>query len=177
MRQVADDSGLTEGFISQVELGVSAPSLISLHKIATALDTNLVNLLARLRGETSRAHFRQERLEARLGSAAEPVYDILACGFEGAELNSCITHIPVGYVSELMVHDGEDFVFIIEGEILYEIAGRHYHLKAGDTLHFPATIPHRAYNIGLTVARELWVGTAALRSAVKASLSPQPFRG
>ena len=35
-------------------------------------------------------------------------------------------------------------------------------LKAGDTLHFPSKLPHRARNIGKGPARELWVGTTRI---------------
>lgn len=41
--------------------------------------------------------------------------------------------------------------------MLYEIDEREYRLSAGDTLHFPASLPHRARNIGPGEARELWV--------------------
>ena len=105
------------------------------------------------------------RSETRTGYTVETkerVYEILERGFPGAKLNGCITRIPVGYVSEMMTHEGEDFVYIIEGEILYEVNGSHYHLKAGDTLHFPSSLPHRATNVGTVPARELWVGTTPI---------------
>jgi uncharacterized cupin superfamily protein len=94
--------------------------------------------------------------------AEERVYQILQRGFPDARLNSCITHMPPGYVSELTRHEGEDFLYLIEGEMLYEVGGREYRLRAGDTLHFPASLPHRARNVGTSEARELWVGTTRI---------------
>ena len=90
------------------------------------------------------------------------VYELIERGFPGAALNGCITHMPKGYASELTSHEGEDFLYLIEGEMLYEIDGKEYLLKAGDTLHFPASLPHRARNVGAGPARELWVGTTRI---------------
>ena len=41
MQQVADDAGLTIGFISQVERGISKPSLSSLYNLAKALEASV----------------------------------------------------------------------------------------------------------------------------------------
>ena len=46
--------------------------------------------------------------------------------------------------------------------ILYEVDGKEYRLTAGDTLHFPSKLPHRARNVGKGPARELWVGTTRI---------------
>ena len=56
----------------------------------------------------------------------ERVYELIERGFPGAALNGCITHMPKGYASELTSHEGEDFLYLIEGEMLYEIDGKAY---------------------------------------------------
>lgn len=162
MKQVAAESGLTEGFISQVERGLSAPSLISLYKIANALGTSVDAFLSETPNHQPSMVSRAESRTGYTVETRERVYEILERGFPGAKLNGCITLIPVGYVSEMMTHEGEDFVYVIEGEILYEVNGLQYHLKAGDTLHFPSSLPHRAINTGTIPARELWVGTTPI---------------
>ena len=162
MRQVAQEAGLSEGFISQVERGLSTPSLISLYNLAATLDTNVETFLQQA---PQRAHSMVSHASERHGysiEAEERVYQILQRGFPDARLNSCITHMPPGYVSELTRHEGEDFLYLIEGEMLYEVGGREYRLRAGDTLHFPASLPHRARNVGVAEARELWVGTTRI---------------
>ena len=162
MRQVAQEAGLSEGFISQVERGLSTPSLISLYNLAATLDTNVETFLQQA---PQHAHSMVSHASERHGysiEAEERVYQILQRGFPDARLNSCITHMPPGYVSELTRHEGEDFLYLIEGEMLYEVGGREYRLRAGDTLHFPASLPHRARNVGVAEARELWVGTTRI---------------
>jgi len=62
----------------------------------------------------------------------------------------------------MMSHEGEDFVYLVSGEMLYEVDGVAYALKGGDTLHFDSRKPHRGANTGTTTAIELWVGTMRL---------------
>jgi quercetin dioxygenase-like cupin family protein len=61
-----------------------------------------------------------------------------------------------------MSHEGEDFVYLAAGKMLYEVDGIAYELKAGDTLHFDSRKPHRGTNTGPDTAIELWVGTMRL---------------
>ena len=162
MRQVAQEAGLSEGFISQVERGLSTPSLISLYNLASTLETSVEAFLPQV---PQRDHSMVSHAAERPGYSLdkeERVYQILQRGFPDARLNSCITHMPPGYVSDLTRHEGEDFLYLIEGEMLYEIGEREYRLSAGDTLHFPASLPHRARNVGSGAARELWVGTTRI---------------
>lgn len=162
MKQVAAEAGLTEGFISQIERGLSTPSLISLYNVANALGTSVDAFLSQ---PPLHSHSMVSHAGERLGynvETKERVYELLERGFPGAKLNGCITHMPPGYVSELTSHEGEDFLYLIEGEMLYEVDGKEYHLRAGDTLHFPSSLPHRARNVGPGPARELWVGTTRI---------------
>lgn len=46
LQDVSDKSGISLGFISQVELGANSPSLHVLYRIAAALDLSLVTLFA-----------------------------------------------------------------------------------------------------------------------------------
>ena len=61
-----------------------------------------------------------------------------------------------------MRHEGEEFVYLVSGEMLYEVDGVKYDLKAGDTLHFDSRKPHQGTNVGRDTAIELWVGTMRL---------------
>lgn len=164
MREVAQLSGLTVGFISQVERDISRPSLSSLFAIARALDTNVDSFLSHTpEREHSQVTHSRQRTRFSLGSTT-PIYEFLEPGFDEARLNACITHVPAGFVSEVMRHEGEDFVYLIGGTMIYTVNGVDHRLEAGDTLHFSATVPHSSRNPGQEPATELWVGTMRLFS-------------
>ncbi|WP_082557453.1 helix-turn-helix transcriptional regulator [Ensifer sp. Root127] len=114
MKQVAREAGLTEGFISQIERGISTPSLISLYNVANALGTSVDTFLSQ---PPQHAHSIVSHAGERRGynvETKERVYELLERGFPGAQLNGCITHMPAGYASELTSHEGEDFLYLID---------------------------------------------------------------
>ncbi len=162
MQQVATETGLSVGFMSQIERNISSPSLASLCSIAKALDTPVDLFLQEAPQRThSKVSHAGERSLYNVGNLSR-VYEFLERGFPNASLNACITHVPPGYVSEMMTHVGEEFLYIVSGEMIYEVDGVTYNLKAGDTLHFESNLPHRSRNEGVIPAAELWVGTMQL---------------
>jgi transcriptional regulator with XRE-family HTH domain len=162
MQQVADEASLTIGFISQIERGISSPSLASFYNVAKALDASVDMFV-------SQAPRRSHSVETHAGvrptfkvDGTSRFYEFLERGFPEAKLNACLSHAPPGHTSEMMSHEGEDFVYLAAGKMLYEVDGIAYELKAGDTLHFDSRKPHRGTNTGPDTAIELWVGTMRL---------------
>ena len=161
-QQVADEASLTVGFISQIERGISTPSLASLYNVAKALETTVDQFVstAPARHHSVVSHSGQ-RQTYNVGGTSR-YYEFLERGFADAKLNACLSHVPPGHASEMMSHEGEDFVYLVAGFMLYEVDGATYELRAGDTLHFDSRRPHRGTNIGGETAIELWVGTMRL---------------
>jgi transcriptional regulator with XRE-family HTH domain len=162
MQQVAEEANLTIGFISQIERGISSPSLASLYNVAKALDASVDMFVSQA---PARSHsvvtHAGERPTFKVDGTSR-YYEFLERGFADAKLNACLSHVPPGHASEMMSHEGEDFVYLVSGTMLYEVDGVQYDLKAGDTLHFDSRKPHRGTNVGTDPAIELWVGTMRL---------------
>ena len=161
-QQVAADAFLTVGFISQIERSISTPSLASLYNLAKALDTTVDSFVSAAPARThSVVSHSGQRQTYNVGGTSR-FYEFLERGFPEAKLNACLSHVPPGHASEMMSHEGEDFVYLVRGTMLYEVDGTSYELGAGDTLHFDSRRPHRGTNIGPDTAVELWVGTMQL---------------
>ena len=159
LQQVADECGLTVGFISQIERGISKPSLASLYSVAKALDAPVDQFISHPPERRHESVSHTGRRQTFKLDQSERIYEFLERGFPEAQLNACITHVPPGYVSDIMRHEGEDFVYLVRGKVIYEVNGVEHVLEAGDTLHFQSSHPHRLSNIGTEIATELWVGT------------------
>ena len=43
-------------------------------------------------------------------------------------------------------HPGEEFYYVLEGELLFEVDGREFLVKSGDSIHFPSTLYHAVKN-------------------------------
>jgi transcriptional regulator with XRE-family HTH domain len=162
LQQVATESSLTVGFISQIERGISTPSLASLYNVAKALETSVDHFVSKAptRSHSVVSHSGQ-RETYKVGGTAR-YYEFLERGFPDAKLNACLSHVPPGHLSEMMSHEGEEFVYLVSGSMRYEVDGVVYLCGPGDTLHFDSHKPHRGENIGTETAVELWVGTMRL---------------
>jgi transcriptional regulator with XRE-family HTH domain len=160
MQDVAREAGLSVGFISQVERGLSSPSLASLSSIAKALSASIEDFVAT--PEPSSVVSRQAvRVSYSVGTGGR-AYEHIGRGFDGALLNACIVHIPLGHKGQRATHEGEEFIYLLKGRMRYELDGEIHVLGPHDTIHFQSGQPHQSENIGDEPATELWVGTMKL---------------
>lgn len=73
----------------------------------------------------------------------------------GREVLQVRVDFDPGYAAPRHTHFGEEIIYVIEGELEYEIDGKISRVKAGDVLFVPAGTPHTAKNIGTGNAAEL----------------------
>ena len=156
LRAVAEGAGLSVGFISQVERGLTAPSLSSLAGLSEVLGVPISDFLASPKPDpTSR---RTGRVSYCVPGA--PVaYERLSTTFPGSVLHSVVVHEPPGHRSEPISHRGEEIFYVLAGEITVELEGRRTVLRKGDTIHFDSTRIHCTWNHGTETASILWTGT------------------
>jgi len=144
MREVAVSSGLSIGFISQVERGLTSPSLTSLTAIANFLRSDVTNFLSQPKSKSSIT--RNEERDVYTINKNGLQYERLSDSFPGHTLNSVIIHEMPGHKTESISHEGEEFFFILEGAITIYIDGVVNILEAGDSLHFDSSRSHSAWN-------------------------------
>lgn len=63
---------------------------------------------------------------------------------------------PPGQRWEDFVHDVDELVLVVEGEMEFEVTGQLHHPRVGDQLFIPAGAVHSARNIGSCTARWLY---------------------
>lgn len=157
LQAVADAAGLSVGFISQVERGLTAPSLGSLASLADVLKTDIGSFLKQPSG-ASQTTREQSRLAYSVADKAVS-YERLSSTFPGSQLHSLIVNEAPGHRMEPISHRGEEMFYIIDGEITVEIEGDVEVLRKGDSIHFDSRRVHSIWNHGTQVASILWCGT------------------
>ncbi len=60
---------------------------------------------------------------------------------------------------ESYAHEGEEFIFVLRGELQIALDGEEYHLQRGDSFYFESATPHHWKNPGRTETWLLWVNT------------------
>lgn len=173
MQTVADQAGLSVGFISQVERGLTAPSLGSLVSIAKVLELPLRSLLDQ--PQDSGEMTRQSARTAYQVPGAEMSYERLSTSFSGSVLHSVIVHEPPGYRAEPISHEGEEMFFILQGSITVEIEGAVHVLNQGDSLHFDSRRTHSTWNHTDASSSILWCGTMNVFDDAPAPIHKSPL--
>lgn len=143
LKEVADGAGLSVGFISQIERGITTPSLSSLVNVSRLLGRPISAFLSLPPGNAS-THPGQ-RPHYAVGSSSL-VYERISASFNGSQLTTVIIHQPPGYRSEPVTHDGEELFYMLSGTITVEVEGEQHVLKPGDSLHFPSHKVHSTFN-------------------------------
>ena len=144
LEAVAKKARVTTGFVSQVERNITSPSLLSLTALAEALDAHISEFFDTppKPDQTSRAEMRE--IYASPGGGFE--FERLSTSFPGSALNGLLVHHPPGFVIEEMVHDGEEFYYVINGALTLIVDGVRTVLSAGDSIHFDSMRPHSVLN-------------------------------
>ena len=160
LQQLADAAGISVGYVSQVERDLATPSLGTLAQIARSLDVGVDYFISTpdLENALSRAGERQSFSV----SGSSILYERIGTDFAGNVLSSFILSILPGYRSETVSHEGEEIIYVLEGELTVRVEPDEMVLKAGDGFHFRGNRPHSWWNSTDETARLLWTGTVAL---------------
>jgi transcriptional regulator with XRE-family HTH domain len=156
LRALAERCTLSINAISLIERGENSPTVSSLHMLATALGVKITDFF-----EDSHEHaVVHVRHDQRLATQSNGLLmESLGIGLRNQQLEPFMVTVEpgVGEDGESIAHPGQEFVYCLEGTVLYQVNGHTYHLEPGDSLLFDATQPHCFRNIGNYPARVLLI--------------------
>ncbi len=144
--ELAKAAGMSAGMLSKIENGATSPSLGSLQALAAALQVPLTTFF-RGYDEARTATFvraGQGLAIERRGTRAGHQYQLLGHVPTGPLMVEpyLITLTGESDVFPAFQHEGVEFLYMLEGEVLYRHGGRTYLLQPGDSLYFDADAPH-----------------------------------
>ncbi len=148
VKELAEQTGLSIGMLSKIENGMTSPSLTTLQLLAYGLGVPLTTFFRGFEEKREAIHTRAGTgLEIeRAGTRAGHQYNLL--GHLGSNSSGIVTEPYLITLSEesdtfpTFQHDGLEFLYVLEGQVLYRHGSQMYHLRPGDTLFFDADAPH-----------------------------------
>jgi DNA-binding transcriptional MerR regulator len=156
LAQVARATSVSVGFLSALERGQMRCSIATLRRIARFYKTNIISLFE-TNGEAQ--HLVRPSQRKILETSPNVRMELLAWGNTAMEPHLFRVK-PGGGSGESYSHDGEEFLHVLRGEFeLWLHNEGHYLLKAGDSLYFESSTPHRWKNPGRAEAWILWINT------------------
>jgi len=160
VQQLAGASGLSKGFISQVENGRTSPSLATLQDLARALETSVAYLVVE-EEPTPHVVRASERRRVAVGGNTSRVELLSASPKRNLEL--LMAELPPGVSAgdKRHYHHGEECLLCLEGELRITCGDTVVTLEAGDSCHYDGRLPHAIENAGTETARVIIAITPA----------------
>ena len=143
LQEIADACDLSRGMISKIENNKTVPSVAALVKIAKALGTNISNILEQ-DGWVNAIHTTRKKASENL-TKTEKGYSIYpyASEYHEKQMQPFLFVARRGEVKpHELSHEGEEFIYIIKGQMKMQVAEIEYLLKEGDTLYFNSLQKH-----------------------------------
>jgi DNA-binding transcriptional MerR regulator/quercetin dioxygenase-like cupin family protein len=154
--QAAQGAQISAGFLSAIELSRANPSVATIYRLAAAYGTTVLELYD-LPAQSSRVLRPRKRksLETESGVRME----LLSAGTK--MLESMLIHVPPGTGSDgTYMHQGEDFLYMLEGTLEVWLDEVECHLlQKGDSFWFESNRGHRWFNPTQKPTTILWVNT------------------
>src|SRR5712671_2056502 len=155
LAQVAKTVGISVGFLSALERSQMSGSVGTLRKLARFYKTNILDFFEATEGSSRQVRPDQRKvLEAGPGVRME----LLAWGNTVMEPH-LFRVAPQAESGDSYAHEGEEFLYVLRGELAITLHGEQYRLRQGDSFYFESATPHHWKNPGRAETWVLWVNT------------------
>jgi DNA-binding transcriptional MerR regulator len=154
LAQVAQAVGISVGFLSALERSQMSGSVGTLRKLARFYKTNILEFYDASGASRQVRPAERKVLEAGAGVRME----LLAWGNTVMEPH-LFRVAPDAGSGDPYTHEGEEFIYVLRGDLEINLNGEAYRLKTGDSFYFESATPHRWKNPGSKETWLLWVNT------------------
>ncbi|WP_042355696.1 helix-turn-helix domain-containing protein [Bacillus rubiinfantis] len=147
LKELSEKTELSISFLSQVERGATSLAITSLKKIADALQVKITEFFDDEKQDNHYVVTVSEQKPFNL-KGSDFTYVRLSGEFPGRALESLlVTLAPNQKQTPKYGHPGEEFYYVLKGVVLFQVNGKDYVMKKGDSIHFPSTVPHAVENL------------------------------
>lgn len=159
MKQLAELVECTPSLISQLERGKADPSISMLKKIARALSVNIVDFFMGSVNDDDVVTKAEDRIEIQLKRWDAEIQSMVK-NVTNKKMQPFHTVIKPGGGSHGMYsHDGEEFGYVLQGELELALNDKIHKVCANESFYFSSQIPHNWGNTGEEDVVVIWVIT------------------
>ena len=164
--QLAKRCDLSEARLMAIEEGFAMPTISALLRIARELgvgvgfffqDEEIKKPVEVIRRQ-DRIRVAQEKKEG-VSEGLYYNYEALTITFPGAVMKPFFVEVKTGDHSHIepASHKGQEFNFVLEGEVEWRSDAESHRLEAGDAIYYNSEIPHKIIGLGDSNAKVLAV--------------------
>ncbi|RTZ93819.1 MAG: Cro/Cl family transcriptional regulator [Deltaproteobacteria bacterium] len=155
LSDLAEKTGYSSAILSQIENHLLSPSLGTLIQIANALEVPLSKIFGEKRGHSYSIVRKDERKLISRFASKEGVnygytYESLGYDKKNRRMEPFIVTLEPATVKhqKLSSHSGEEFIYVLEGEMEVVLGNLKDTLSPGDSIYYDSTLPHRVACVG-----------------------------
>jgi transcriptional regulator with XRE-family HTH domain len=147
LAELANLTGFDEAFLTNIETNKIQPQLGTVIKLSKALDSAFGRLVSGV-GEKLYSITRKNerravsRSTSKKGQQKLYSYKSLASDVKGRHMEALIVLLEENPEKEISVHEGEEFIFVLDGAVVLEIGEDQFELEPGDSAYYLSTTPH-----------------------------------
>lgn len=154
LAQLGQQVGLSASYLSQVERGVTMPSLSKLTTIANALDVGMGYFFEEDVSSPCPIRSNQGR---KLKNTADTVMELLSADPTDKEIQPYrLVCQPGASRDRSPTYPGEEFGLVLKGQLTVTVGEETFVLKAGDSIHYETLQPHSWRNEGDEACIAIW---------------------
>jgi len=150
LQQLAEKTGFSTAVLSQIETHMVSPSLGNLIKLAHSFNVPVGHFLTEGEGGLVAIVRRDERKIVSRYASKEGVsygysYYSLGADMKDRHMEPFIVTLEppaTGHTEKMSCHEGEEFLFVLEGEMEVKLGKLTDILKPGDSIYYHSRIPH-----------------------------------
>lgn len=145
--EISKMTGFDVAFLSGIEKNEIQPQLGTVIKLSKALDSAFGRLVSGV-GEKLYSITRKDerrtvsRSTSKKGQRQIYTYKSLAPDVKGRHMEALIVQLEEDPEKEISVHEGEEFIFVLNGKVVLEIGEDKYELEPGDSAYYLSTTAH-----------------------------------
>lgn len=161
LTELSESTGISVGYLSQIERNLSSPTVKTLVDISQALGVTVAWFFDRIGGENSDEKYivrQSARPKIRFESG---IADYLLTTHAVSQLEFIWSTFAPGATSgsEPYQHEGEECGLVLRGRFELTIDNTVYLLEEGDSFSFSSKLPHSYKNTGKEEAVVMWCVT------------------
>lgn len=147
LEDLSNLTGFEETLLDQIEKQEVYPQLGTAIKLSKALDSAFGRLVSGVGDRLYAITRKQEqktvsRSTGKAGTQKLYTYKSLAPEVQGRHMEALLVTLEENPQGELSVHDGEEFIYVLEGTAVMQIAEDQFELAPGDSVYYLSTTPH-----------------------------------
>lgn len=165
LEKLAQQTGLTKGYLSRIENSTQPPPIYTLSRISNAFGIDISEFFSPTVDtipyqEITIGRRNQHKLTNRESSPYGYIFEDLAPLKKGKNMEPFI--VTVGFkrmidIQKDFKHEGEEFLYVLEGKMEFFFKGQSYILEEGDCAYFDSDKPHSGKSLGKKEAKLLIV--------------------